>query len=230
MDKVAQEEGQLLLEESERLNNDPTVQVPETIDFKCRKIIKRSFSKNKRRGAFTIVRKVGNRVAVLLFACVLLFTFVYATVPEVRRRTLNILLEISDISTTLSFGDEPKSSSENAAYQDVYGYDLTVVPSGYKEFLSDSDDIITRIRYRNDDGSEVHFSVGGSSSLFFNVDTEDVDTVETLVIHGYSGLLTIKDEVVRVAWGDVESEVFVNITAVNVDRDIVIEIANDMKK
>ena len=230
MDKVANEEGRLLLEENERLNQDPNAKVPETLDYKCRRIIKKSFSKNRRYVAFTIIRRIGNRVAIVLLACVVLFTVAYATVAEVRTITLNLLLELTDSATRFSFSDDKKLDTDYSLYNDVYGYDLTVVPSEFQMFLDISDDKMTSIRYRNDEGAEIHFSIGGNAATYYNVDTENVDSVENVIIHGYEGVLITDDNFIRVAWGDVDQELFINITTMDVDKDVVMAIADNMKK
>ena len=44
MQKLAEEEGRRLMEENERLLNDPSAAVPPELDRKCRELILRAFS------------------------------------------------------------------------------------------------------------------------------------------------------------------------------------------
>ena len=47
MQELAREEGRLLLEENERLLNDPDAAVPAELDRKCRELILQAFSEQK---------------------------------------------------------------------------------------------------------------------------------------------------------------------------------------
>ena len=47
MQKFAEEEGRRLIEENERLLNDPSAAVPPELDRKCRELILRAFSGQK---------------------------------------------------------------------------------------------------------------------------------------------------------------------------------------
>ena len=227
MANVAEEEGRKLLEENERLKNDPIAAVPETLDRRCHETIKRSFTKKRSQAPFRAVQKVVGRVAICILAAIILFSVAYAIFPEVRTKTLNLLIEVSDIATTLRISDD---NAENVVVRyEVFGYNIAAVPEMFTKLAEGSDSRTTWVKYGNAEGAEIHISIGGSSSMKLNVDTEDADSVEKITIFEYDGLLIEKENRVHIVWGDTEQEVFVSIEGINSDKNFVMDIVNNMK-
>lgn len=103
MDEVADKEGELLLKENEQLNLDPGAALPDELDRKCRRTIKRAFSVQSRRNAARAIGRAMSKAAVIALVVVLLFSTAYALVPEIRVRTLNLLIEKSSVAASLTF-------------------------------------------------------------------------------------------------------------------------------
>ena len=99
MEDVAEQEGKRLIEENEQLKHDPSAKVPDDLDKRCRKIIKRSYAKDRRRTVGRTIHNILGNVALAAMVCIMLFVSVFAAVPEIRVMTLNLLIEISDVST-----------------------------------------------------------------------------------------------------------------------------------
>ena len=59
MDELAEQEGQRLLEENERLKQDPAAAIPEDVDKRCLKTIKRTFA---RKHHMEVMRLVSSRL------------------------------------------------------------------------------------------------------------------------------------------------------------------------
>ena len=62
-----------------------------------------------------------------------------------------------------------------------------------------------------------------------NVDTENAQSVETIYINGYEGLLIEKDARVHIVWGDTEQGLFVELVCTGLEKHIVIDMADAMK-
>ena len=228
MAEVSEEEGKRYLEESERLNQDPSAEVPESLDRKCRGVIKRAFAKNKRREVARVFRKVLVKVAVVALVSMLLFTTAYALIPVVRITTLNLLIVVSDVATTLTFGVEA-GSVISVVPDDMFGYSIPDVPDGFILANQGSDSRFAWMTFENDEGASIIFDIGGSATTVFSVDTEDADNIEHITIHGYEGMVIEKGARVHIVWGDTDRAVFVNVICVNVDRETAMDMANGMR-
>jgi hypothetical protein len=231
MAEVAEEDGKKYLEESEELNNDPCADVPVTLDRKCRGIITREFMKNNRRKRLRVIRNVANKVAAVALITVLLYSTAFAFVPEVRVMTLNMLIEVSDIATRLTFsGDKTDTGNPgNPESSDrFFGYIIPDAPEGYVAYNQIRSNRTFSIRYANDAGMEIKFYISGTDTSDLSVDTEDADSVENITIHGYKGLLIEKGNRIQIVWGDTDQTKFVSVICKNIDRDTVWDIAYSM--
>ena len=69
MDRLAADEGELLIEECRALQNDPSAVVPRHIDAAARKTIRKAFAARNRKRFLDAVRESLNGVPVILLAC-----------------------------------------------------------------------------------------------------------------------------------------------------------------
>ena len=224
MAEVSEEEGKRYLEESERLNKDPSAEVPESLDRKCLGIIKREFAKNKRRAALSVFRKVLTKVAVVALVFMLLFTTAYALIPEVRIMTLNMLIVVSDVATTLTLGVDA-GTVESIVPDDMFGYSIPDVPDGFIIADQGESDRYAWMMFENDEGALIIFDISGTATTVLHVDTEDADSIEHITIHGYEGMVVEKGDRVHIVWGDTDRAKFVNVICFNVDRDTAMDMA-----
>jgi hypothetical protein len=172
-----------------------------------------------------------------------LFATAFAASPELRVKTLNLLIEVSDVATTLKLGDGQDMTGENRENvsatdgQTLYGYRLPEIPQGFSldytnDFSSGAD-----IQYSNDTGATIYVYAGTANGGGMNVDTEDA-SVENITIHGYEGLLiekqfdagdgTIANSIMLV-WGDTDEDTFVTIDCINLDRETAWELAEGIE-
>lgn len=93
MEDVIETEGKKMLEENERLKQDPLAAVPEAVDYRCIQTIKRGFAKERRHTVGRITYRVLNRVAMIAVICALLFVTAFAASSEIRSKTINLLIE-----------------------------------------------------------------------------------------------------------------------------------------
>ena len=238
MEDVIEEEGQRLADKNARLNANPDAAIPPTLDERCRTTIRRKHGQRRRRETGLqlgrITYRAFSKVAVVVVICMLLFTAAYAVSPDLRVKTLNLLIEVSDVKTTLSMGStaEPEPANDtSAAVQAVYerfGYRIPELPDGMVLVKSSVSDSIAVLRYENEKGSSVIFFFATTDGGEYNIDTEDAQRVEHISIDDFEGLLSEKGERIQVVWNDSPRCVFINVTFVAISEDLARTIIDDM--
>lgn len=230
MVKITDKEGERYLEECGRLNQDPSAEIPESLDRRCHRTIKRAFLKNKMRETFRIIRVITSKVAVVAIVALLLFASAYALIPEFRIMTLNLLIARSDVSANLTFGWEENGEVNTEQHIEFSGYWIPTVPEGFSIVSHGHDSRSDWMTYKDNKGAVIYFEINGNSTSVYSVDIEDADNVEQLIIHGYEGLLIEKGTRVHIVWGDTDQGKYVNVICDNIDKDIVIDLVNGMHK
>lgn len=235
MEDVVEQEGKRLLEENEKLGHDPTTQIPDPLDKRCRQIIRRSFAKEQRHEVGRVLHHILGNVALVAMVCIMLFVSAFAAVPELRVATLNLLIEVSDVSTSLRLvGVDNRSVTQDAgadgtdSVQTLWGYRLPKIPDGYKVEYEDSSELTVDLWYGNSDDKFIRFKIAKALDTFsIDVDTENAE-VKDIKVHGYEGLLIGKDGVLKIVWGDTDQGNFVSIISMGIDQNTLLSYANDM--
>ena len=224
MDEFAEREGERLLEENERLKLDPDIVISDELDRRCIKTI----AKGKRRKVKYAAYRMISRVAVAVLAVVVLFGTAYAAFPEVRIRTLNLIIELSDQAASLTMGGANSSVQNDDGASAVLnedgtlrGYRLPEIPEGFELEYDSNTSVSTRIRYTNAYGISIGFSVIAARGTALNVDTENAEEVKNISIHGYSGLLVKKGEGIDITWADTDQNNFIMISCDGLDEETV---------
>ncbi len=225
MDKVAEEEGEKLREENQRLKDDPSAAVPEHVDAAARKTIREAFAGKARRGAAKTIGRVLNRVAVVLFVVCLLFVTAYAAFPEVQLKTLNLLIQTSDVASKLSLvrdNEESGSTNEDLESVSICGYSIPV-PIDFSVVGTEEDKHGGWVKFEKESGETIRVSITTSKTKY--VDTEDADTSEEIRIGNYSSLLITKDNRITIAWSEPDHDAYVSLVCINTNRTIAIQTA-----
>ena len=219
MDKIMTEEGAELLRENERLKADPDFVIPEEVDRRSLKTISRCFAREKRTRAVHVAWRVFQRVSVAAFTAMLLFTGIYAASPEVRTATLNLLIEVSDVATSMSFeeGSMVKATSD---MEDLLPYEFTELPEGFTLDETGGDRFSCWKRYIGENDAIIILEViNGSESIVHQFDTEDADIVEDIEINGHVGLLMEKNDWINATIADTENQIFIDISCCGLSRE-----------
>lgn len=238
MEDVIEEEGKQLREENERLKNDPEAAIPDAVDKRCLKTIKRSFAKEQYKAAGTVVYRTFSKVAVVAVLCAMLFAVAYAASPELRTETLNFLIEVSDVATNLTMaGDHSHNAVETSSTSDnkvLMGYRIPDVPDGFllNEEMSGYMNSSAWLYYENEEGATICFDFTRTKGSPLTVDTEDAN-VETVYIHGYEGLLIEKCYKIEgmiinsiiIVWGDTSEDTFCTVDCTELDKEAVLALA-----
>lgn len=235
MEDVAEQEGKRLIEENEQLKHDPSAKVPDDLDKRCRKIIKRSYAKDRRRTVGRTIHNILGNVALAAMVCILLFVSAFAAVPEIRVMTLNLLIEVSDVSTSLRLiraDNETVTQNDNPdganSVKTLWGYRLPEIPVGYEAEYENSSEWAADLWYGNANDNFIRFNITKALDTFsIDVDTENAE-VGKINVHGYDGLLIGKDGVLKIVWGDTDQGNFVSITCTGNDQNTLLSYANDM--
>ena len=215
MDDLAAIEGQAALEENERLKNDPEYAVPTDVRQRCLKTISRCCAKKTLRRTGKVLCRGFSRVAVIGMICMLLFTTAFAASPTFRAYTLNLVMEVFEDSTAISFSD---SNSENSSFSKTSSVNVNWMPEGYDLVDQSEDPFLSSYRYRTETGDEILINVFKGENGVLYVDTEDAQ-VEHLTIQGCDGLLVLKDGDAQLAWGNENGPYQVGIIAKNAETE-----------
>lgn len=236
MEEVAEQEGQRLLEENEKLKRDPESTVPPEVDRRCLKTIRRAFAKTQRRAAGHTAYRVFRQAAMVAVVGMLLFVTAFAAFPEVRVKTLNLLIEVSDVATSMTMEETPESQgSPNFHAEDssttsggmLRGYQIPAVPEGFDLEDFSENEKSSRLRYCNTEGATIRFHIVEANGTTHNIDTEDAE-VSPIMIHGYEGLLIKEGSRITITWGDTDQATFISVFCNKIDREHAIALANEI--
>jgi hypothetical protein len=232
MDRAAEHTGKKLLEENERFKQDESFALPEDVDQRCQKTIRREFTKVRCRSAQHTAYHVFSKAAVVVTIILLLFATAYAAVPAVRLNTLNLIITQSETATTFSFRDRTDADSESEtsfSSDSLRGYHLPDIPDGFSIVQNEDNSVTSLLRYTNDDGAGIEFYVFSmSEAMTYSIDTEDAERVEEIQIHGCDGLFIEKQGSIKIVWMDSEHSNIVTVICTQVEEATVWELANEM--
>lgn len=229
MDEVAQEEGARLLAENERLKGDPNAAVPPELDKKSLETIRKALAGQAHRHAHTVGWYL-SRLAVAILAALLLFAVAYASSPDLRLRTLQMLIDNSDVSSRLSFafgGNENESGSAEKA-QTLAGYTLPELSRKYTMVDQGETSREAWIAYQHADGSVIRIRIGESADDFF--DNENAEAFEEIEVQACSGMLIEKQDTIRISWFDEEGGKRIYLTTTGVDRETALSYAEQIAR
>ena len=221
MENVAKEEGRKALEENARLKADESAAVPEAVYRKGLATIRRQFSQQNRRVIMRTTSKVISRVAVIVLVMLLLFTTAFATIPEFRSKTLNLIVEVFDDRTRNEFRDSipEERTGEN---ENLVGW----IPDGFKLVDKGESSIASWEKYSNSAGAFVEANICASAGAW-ELDTEDA-IVESIMINGYPALIAYKKNDVQVLCPLLEKECVYYVRGEGVSGEIVLRVSESM--
>ena len=228
MDKVAEEEGEKLREENQRLKDDPSAAVPEHVDAAARKTIREAFAGKARRSAARTIGRVLNRVAVVLFIVCLLFGVAYAAFPEVQLKTLNLLIQTSDVASKLSLvrddGENGPSDDEVEQYI-LCGYSIPRPPE-FSMVGKGEDKHGGWVKFEKGSGETIRISIIKNGSEY--IDTENADRADEVQIHGYPGMMVEKDSRITLTWTETDQSAHITLLCINLNASFALQTAEQI--
>lgn len=215
MDKVAQEEGARLLEENERLKNDPNAAVPPELNKKSLETIRRTLAGRQHRHTHTVGWYL-SRLAVAILAALLLFAVAYASIPELQLRTLEMLIDNSDVSSRLSFAGGGDERGKEVELQTLAGYTLPELSRKYVVTDQGETSREAWIEYQHENGSVIRIKITDMSDSF--IDDESTDSNKPIEVHGHSGQQYEKNGAVYLSWYDTDNQKVIVLYATGIDK------------
>ena len=129
MDAVAEQEGEKGLQLMEELEHDPSAQVPEEVQKRAEKTIRKAFAAKNREPVKRFTFKVVQRIAVAVLVVVITTACAFAAFPEVRANVLNTIIRTFEDHTEFDFAapETEKVTSSN------YAMKVNLIPEGFQQ-------------------------------------------------------------------------------------------------
>lgn len=228
MDSVVQSEGKRLLAEKERLEQDPDAALSEALQRRCMKTIDRAFAKQKRRAAGRTAKKVFKLLPLVAVIIAAMAVLAYAAFPEFRADVLNLLLRNNTGSIDWSFVDNKGIDAQSDIPESPT---FTVeLPAGYElsEYWYSSDMEQADYRSKITEDGRIIISVLHGENAATNTDIQEADYYEQTSIQGYDAVLTIKDGLICIVWGDPDIQCYVALRVTEIDSAVAKQIAESV--
>lgn len=190
MDAVAEQEGEKGLQLMEELEHDPSAQVPEEVQKRAEKTIRKAFAAKNREPVKRFTFKVVQRIAVAVLVVVITTACAFAAFPEVRAGILNVIAQEYEDHTDISFS----TTSSNEYPATKYDVDLGWIPEGFTMTQDETEYSSALKLYEREDGATLSVVASSAEGRTTSVDTEDAK-VTSVTIQGYDGTLVEKDDV-----------------------------------
>lgn len=222
MDDMAVDEGKKALEENERLKNDPAAEVPEDVDKRCRKTIRRRFTQLRLRAVGQVTGKALCMMAMVLGVASFLFVGAFAASSTVRSTVLNLVVEVFPDSTSFFFTEE---QPPDTLRQVTVGW----VPEGFALVDEGHDDVRSWSVYQSNNGAffQAMYEMGDGSTL--NIDTEDIMLSGIVEIGGNEARLYEKEGLIQIIWCTPDKTAFLAIMGEYIDREDMVRIAKSIE-
>ena len=240
MADVAEHEGEKFLEENERLKKDADFKVPPELDRRCLRTINKITRRKRALCTGRKVYRVFSKFSVVAVIALALFTSAYAAFPAVRVSTLNLLIEVSDIATELTFGDADGANNDansvetpGASVQDgamtIAGYVLPEsITSNYQLIDEGSDQYSSWATFSGDQGSTLYFDIAVGDDSNININTEDASLLETISTSRFNCIVAQQNNGIIIAGvADSHELNLILITFENVNYDLALSIINN---
>lgn len=249
MDEMAQEDGKELLRLNEQLKQDPGAAVPEAVQRRCERVIGTAFSRRQFRSTGRRTARWIGRLLLAAILGVLLFTAAFSVSEDVRVATLNVLIEVMNDHTKITFEDTYSESTEtpteiNPGLEYHYNIALEWIPEGFELESGDFEENGTcdYIIYRSPQDGMINVSVTPHSpGLVSNINTEGY-TKQDITVNGHpANLYTSNEDMLEmryhqngfpniwsdmmIFWMDQDAGANVQINATNLTEEEMIRLA-----
>ena len=226
MDELAEKEGERLMQENERLLQDPSTAVPAESERRMLQVIERETAKHAHRRSSGKILHILGRFAIGALIAVLLFGSAFALSPSFRASTLNLLMQIDDKFTSWQFVSESNSNELSPSQYDI---NVGWLPDGYISSLPISPDPQNIVmQCSNSSGKSIIISAHFDYAVNHFLDTEEIEYGTPIVVRDHLGILITKDDITRLAWVDETTGIAVFIQSADVGSDTLLRIAENI--
>ena len=223
MDAVAEQEGEKGLQLMEELEHDPSAQVPEEVQKRAEKTIRKAFAAKNREPVKRFTLKAMQRVAIAVFAAVLLAAGTFAAFPEVRANLYNFIIREYEDHTEFNYADQFSDEYSSADFTIEPGW----LPDGFT--LSDEGKVDSLIykNYENRDLANVSITKRVMSGGPLLVDSENASETK-ITIQQYEATLIEKEEWICLVIPMPQDNKIVYLESNGVSSDDVIKVAENL--
>lgn len=212
----------------ENLCNEPqseeAVEVPDALDQKCRKLIRRKLAKERRKHARKKLLRFTGYAAAAIIAVFGIGGILFATVDAVRVPIINLFIDQKDGYIEFRYAEDSDWVFENSE-DPLAG----LLPDGYALVLLDSSCYGSLFaRYKNSCGDILTFNAYSDPSLL-KVDNETAAKTEKVQILSYDGIL-IEKKGYQLVWLDTDEGKLYQLTASALSREEIIALAENIEK
>ncbi|TEB04877.1 hypothetical protein Psch_03639 [Pelotomaculum schinkii] len=226
MHDAAEKEGQLFLEEKEKLKNDPEFLPSKEAAQRFSQQLDAQLKKSKAYARRRRIWQALNRAAVAMLLMLVILGTTVATVEAVRVRVLNFLMDIQKEYTSFQLKDSSSGSEGGSATIDWrQAYVPTYIPDGYEVSATSQNENYKKIEFTNPRGSLITY-MELSAAHKLAVDTENASVFEAVIINGHEGTLVVKNSLVTIIWA-MHDHMF--IIRGQIERDMAVKIAGGVK-
>ena len=202
MDAVAEQEGEKGLQLMEELEHDPSAQVPEEVQRRAEKTIRKAFAAKNREPVKRFTLKAMQRVAIAVFAAVLLAAGTFAAFPEVRANLYNFIIREYEDHTEFNYADQFSDEYSSADFTIEPGW----LPDGFT--LSDEGKV--------------------DSLIYKNYENRDLASETKITIQQYEATLIEKEEWICLVIPMPQDNKIVYLESNGVSSDDVIKVAENL--
>ena len=188
MDAVAEQEGEKGLQLMEELEHDPSAQVPEEVQKRAEKTIRKAFAAQSRRSARHVGFRMFQRIAVAVMLVILTAVCAFAAFPEIRTGILNTIVKTFENHTEFEFSSGKDSTDQQYEVKPEW------LPEGFTLSQSGSDYFSVWQLYTgtDDPNSSIYITKDKIEDQSLSVDTENAN-IQTISIQGYESTLITKE-------------------------------------
>ncbi len=189
MHDYVEEEGRRLLEEDERLKDDPAFDVPASLHQRALETIDREFARVARERRTARLKPFFRRAALVAVIIAALGTITAVSVEAIRTRFFNTVIRQQETHSSVSVEESADPAGLDGVPMPTWlpeGYELVeMVSPGTRQVI---------LKYANPDGCELQLVWEKSIQSSTNIDSEDTAIYKELSINGNDAILTFKED------------------------------------
>ena len=223
MDAVAEQEGEKGLQLMEELEHDPSAQVPEEVQRRAEKTIRKAFAAKNREPVKRFTFKVVQRIAVAVLVVVITTACAFAAFPEVRANVLNMIEQTFSDHTdfNVTSGNPEEYSSVNFAINPTW------LPENFSMTDEGQNNASVFRMYENGIGGVLFISESEATDTSMSVDTEGAE-VEKVQVQGYDGTVVQKEGMTCILFLVAEKNMFIYVDSEGIPTEQTLKVAENL--
>lgn len=214
-------EAEIIQEENSNVYVLPTADASKRFS----RVMDKAFQRERRQVMIRSLPKTLNRVAVILFVCLFMFSVSIVSVQALRVDFLNLLISFQKEYTSIHLDSINMVVGDSLIVPWSASYAPIYVPVGYKIIRINYSEHMKAIYFEKDSNKSISYYEYADANAA-NLDTENADLIEEVHVNGFKGLFIEKDGYTTVAWA-MQNRMFIIVA--QIDRDEIVRIAENVK-